>query len=114
MTAYSKNIRAVLLFAGIAGIICLAAVLAKPSYAQLNNQPVRSVRDLWLSQYEGQNMRVTFVTVPTYLGTDLQKTSALKIVEASDAGIVVNFRPSRTVFFPYSQIASIEPIYRSN
>ena len=114
MGSIKKNINVILLGVGIAGVVCIVAILANPSYASLNNEANRSFARPWLSQYERRTVRVTFVTVPSYLGTDLEKTSALRIVEVGQAGIVVTFRPSRTVFFPYSQIASIEPIYRNN
>jgi hypothetical protein len=113
MGFFRKNVKVVLLCVGIASVIYMAIVATRPSYA-VSDQAIRPLRGPWLSQYEGQNVRVTFVSVPTFLGTDLQKTSALTLIEAGNAGIVVSFRPSRTVFFPYCQIAAIEPIYRTN
>lgn len=102
----------VLICAGIAAVAFFATVMVRPSYG--SSAMIRPLSGQWLSQYTGQNVKVTFVSVPTFLETDLQKTSALTLLEAGNAGIVVTFRPSRTVFFPYSQIAAIEPIYRSH
>ncbi len=109
MGTVGKYFKVVLLCAGIMVIISVAAVLARGQ----NFGSFRTGTSIWLSQYEGQNMRVTFVTVPTFLGTDLGKTAALNLLEAGPAGIVVRFRPSRTVFFPYTEIAAIEPIYNN-
>jgi hypothetical protein len=109
MGTVRKNFKVVLLCVGIAAVICVATVIARGQDMGL----IRPHTSMWLSQYEGQNMRVTFITVPTFLGTDLGKTAALNLVEAGPTGIVVRFRPSRTVFFPYSEIAAIEPIYNN-
>ena len=114
MRIFGRNIKMVLLLTGIAAVICLAAISVRPSYAVAGNNSTKLLSGTWLSQYEGHNMRVTFVDVPTYLGAGLSKTSSLKLLEAGSAGIVVTFRPTRTVFFPYSEIAAIEPIYTSN
>jgi hypothetical protein len=65
----------------------------------------------WLSQYEGQTVKITFVSIPSHLGTNISRTSYLRLIEAGESGVVVGFRPNRTVFFPYFQIVSIEPNY---
>ncbi len=109
MEILRKNVKAALLCVCIAVVILFSIAAVRPGYAG----GINSTRS-WLSQYEGENMRITFVSAPSFLETDLQKTSALTLVNAGDAGIVVTFGPKRTVFFPYSQIAGIEPIYRRN
>lgn len=114
MRVVKKNMKAVLLLATIAAVVCIGVVLVRPSYAGMNANTVIPISSVWLSQYVGHTVRVTFVSAPSYLGTDLQKTSSLSLIEVGQAGIVVSFRPSRTVFFSYSQIAAIEPIYRTN
>jgi hypothetical protein len=112
MRIFKKDIKNVLLCMFIAAVIIFMVVLVKPGYARMNTGSVRTWSGSWLSQFEGQNVRVTFVSVPSYLGTNLGQISALQLIEAGQAGVVVGFRPSRTVFIPYSQITSIEPIYR--
>jgi hypothetical protein len=114
MAIIRKNIKTILLLAFIVPLIGFVALSVWPSHAGANTGLVNPPYAPWLLQYVGQNVRVTFVTVPTELGTNLEKTSALKLLEAGQAGIVVTFRPNRTVFFPYSEILSIEPIYNRN
>jgi hypothetical protein len=99
MATFKKNIKAILLCVGLAAVICIAAVLVRPSYAQMGST------GLWLSQYQGEVIRVTFVSAPM----DLDKISALRLVKAEQSGIVVTFGNKRTVFYPYSHIISIEP-----
>ncbi len=111
MATIRKNIKAILFLGFIVPLIGFVVISAWPSYAGTNTGFVNAPTGPWLPQYVGQNVRVTFVTVPVQLGTNFEKTSALKLIEAGDTGIVVTFRPNRTVFFPYSQIMSIEPIY---
>ena len=111
MKILEKNAKTVFLFTVIIVAICITMVLTGPGYARINTNSLNIRTGPWLSQYEDKVVRVTFETVPSYLGTDFSKTTALKIVEAGDAGIVVSFRPNRTVFFPYTQIAAIEPLY---
>ena len=114
MKVLKKNFKIILLCMVISAGIFLALALTRPGYAgMMNDGSFRTWGGTWLSQYEGHVVKVTFVNVPTYLGTDLGKTSALQILEVGQAGIVVTFRPSRTVFLPYSQIAAIEPIYQN-
>ncbi len=111
MAIIRKNVKAIVLLTFIVPLISFAVLSAWPGYAGANTGLVNPPNGPWLLQYVGQNVRVTFVTVPTHLGTNLEKTSALMLLEAGNAGIVVTFRPNRTVFFPYSEILSIEPIY---
>lgn len=111
MSAFRKNRKMILLCAGLAAVICLAVVLARPTYARMSVAPIKAWSGPWLSQYEGQTVKITFVSTPSHLETDLGKISYLQLVEAGPAGIVVKFRPKRTVFFPYSQIVSVEPNY---
>jgi len=111
MATIRKNIKAILVMAFIMPLIGYVVISAWPSYAGTNTGFVNAPTGPWLPQYIGQNVRVTFVTVPAHLGTNFEKTSALKLVDAGNAGIVVTFRSNRTVFFPYFQIISIEPIY---
>ncbi len=112
MRIVTKETKTILLCIIIAAVIFFTVVLTRSGYARMNAGSLKTWSGPWLSQLEGQNVRVTFVTTPTYLGTDLGKIAALQLLEAGQAGIVVAFRPNRTVFFPYSQIAAIEPIYR--
>lgn len=111
MEIIRKNRKLVLLSAFFLPLIGFVVLSAWPSYAAVSNTPSINPNAPWLPQYEGQNVLITFVTVPTHLGTGFQKTSALKLIDVEDSGVVVTFRPNRTAFFPYSQIVSIEPIY---
>jgi hypothetical protein len=111
MKTITKNIKAILLFIGIAAVIFFAGILTRPGYTAMNNNSSRPRIGQWLSQYEGQTVKITFISAPIHIAADLEKISSLTLLEAGQNGIVVTFRPQRTVFFPYSQIISIEPIY---
>ena len=111
MEAFRRNRKLILVCAGFTVVICLAVMLVRPSYAGMNVVPVKPWMDHWLSQYKGQTVKITFVSAPSHLATDLSRISYFRLIEACDAGVVIGFRPNRTVFFPYSQIVSIEPNY---
>ena len=110
MAALRKNKKMILLCAVVAAVICLTVILVRPSSAGLV-KPMMPFSGHWLSQYEGQNVRITFVSAPLHLASDFNRITYLRLIEADETGIVVGFRPQRTVFFPYSQIVSIEPSY---
>ena len=113
MEKIQKNFKVILLCAGFIVVICLALVLARPSYAGTEAGLGKTWKGQWLSQYEGEKVKITFVEAPTYVANDLNKVSYLELIEAGPAGIVVGFRPQRTIFFPYHRILSIEPIYKT-
>ena len=113
MRTVQKKFKVILLCTGFTAVVCLALVLARPTYANTGYEMVKPWSGPWLTQYEGRNVKITFVEAPTYVASDLKKVSTLNLVEAGPAGIVVSFRPERTVFFPYYQILSIEPIYKT-
>jgi hypothetical protein len=113
MKTIQKNFKAVVLCTGFVVVICLAFVLAKPGYAGATNDLGRIWKSQWLSQYEGQRVRVTFVQAPTHIANDLSKTTYLDLIEAGPTGIVIGIKPQRTIFFPYEQIVTIEPVYNT-
>ena len=127
MKTIQKNFKAVVLCTGFVAVICLAFVLTRPGYARANfqnvpaytgtNVPVNDFANIgksqWLSRYEGQRVRVTFVQAPTHIANDINKTTYLDLIEAGPTGIVIGIKPQRTIFFPYEQIVSIEPVYNS-
>lgn len=113
METIRKNFKIILLCAGFMVVICLVLVLARPTYANLGYEMAKTWTGPWLTQYEGQKVKITFVEAPIHVAKDLKKISDLELVEAGPTGIVVGFRPQRTVFFPYYQIMSIEPIYKT-
>ncbi|MBN2591576.1 MAG: hypothetical protein JXA96_17045 [Sedimentisphaerales bacterium] len=119
MRTIQKNFKAVVLCTGFVVVICLAFVLAKPGYAGVNNGNAanidlgRILQAQWLSQYEGKRIRVTFAEAPTHIANDLKKTTYIDLINAGPTGIVVGIKPQRTIFFPYTQIMSIEPVYNT-
>ncbi len=130
MKTIQKNFKAVVLCTGFVVVICLAFVLARPGYAGANlpntsnyagtylpNVPSNDFGSIgkpqWLSQYEGKRVRVTFVQAPTHIANDLSKTTYIDLIEAGPTGIVVGIKPQRTIFFPYEQIVTIEPVYNT-
>jgi hypothetical protein len=84
------------------------AALIPPQEQQVNRQlqPVSEPASFWLSKYEGQLVRTTFATTPP----DLDKIFTTRLVKAEQTGIVLIFGNRRTVFFPYSNIISVEPM----
>jgi hypothetical protein len=76
------------------------------SAIRLQEQPFVEPVTLWLSRYEGQLVRTTFLETPP----DLDKIFTTRLVRAEPTGIVLTFGNRRTVFFPYSNIISIEPM----
>jgi hypothetical protein len=111
MRMIQKNYKAISLCAGFIVVICLVIALTRPGYAGINNNFGKSLNGQWLSQYEGQRVKITFVEAPKHVANDLKKTMYLDLIEAGPTGVVIGLRPQRTVFFPYYQIMSIEPIY---
>jgi hypothetical protein len=111
MITIRKNFKAISLCAGFMVVICFLIVLTRPGYAGMNNGFVKTWNGQWLSQYEGQRVKITFVEAPKHVANDLKKTMYLDLIEAGPTGVVIGLRPKRTIFFPYYQIMSIEPVY---
>ena len=116
MATIQKNFNAIVLCTGFIIVICLAFIASKPGYAGANfanNDMGKIWKAQWLSQYEGQRVRITFVQAPTHIANDLNKTQYLDLVDVGPTGIVIGIRPERTIFFPYTQIVTIEPSYNT-
>ena len=119
MRTIQKNFNAIVLCTGFVVVICLAFINSRPGYAVengTNNNNINFAKALntqWLSQYEGKRVRVTFTEAPTHIANDLKKTTYIDLIDAGPTGIVVGLRPQRTIFFPYSQIVTIEPYYNT-
>ena len=123
MRTIKKNFNAIILCTGFVVVICLAFIISKPGYAVAvangtNTNTSTFVRPMnantnaqWLSQFEGKRVRITFVEAPTHIATDLRKTTYIDLINVGPTGIVVGVRPQRTIFFPYTQIVTIEPTY---
>jgi len=111
MKTIQRNFSAIVLCTGFIIVICLAFIVSKPSYGVANNDLGRIWKTQWLSQYEGKRVRITFTEAPKHIANDLNKTQYLDLVDVGPTGIVVALRPQRTIFFPYSQIVTIEPSY---
>jgi hypothetical protein len=83
-----------------------AVLVPGEQQANERSQPISESMTLWLSRYEGQLVRTTFATTPP----DLDKIFTTRLVKAEQTGIVLIFGNRRTVFFPYSNIISVEPM----
>ena len=109
-----------ILLAALNGIFLFAGKFTSPSLARQESGIARTVPQeqdtqqlqvlseseiSWLSQYEGTLVRTTFVTAPQ----DLDQIFTTRLVKAEQNGIVLTFGNRRTVFFPYSNIISVEP-----
>ncbi len=124
--AKTKNtLKTTIILIALGGTFFLAGKYAIPSQARqqsvlntVSAQPQQNVplsvegstgitpQTYWLSPYEGGAVRVTFVIVPP----DLEKIFTFRLVKAEQTGLVLRFGNKRTLFFPYSNIISVEPM----
>ena len=99
MEKIKSKYRIIILCSVLLAILLIVGVLSRPSYA---NQPSQK---FWLSSYEGKMAVVTFITKPP----EMEQVSRGRLIGVESTGVILRFSGTNNVFYPYSNIISIDP-----
>jgi hypothetical protein len=101
MQTIHNHYKTILICSAVTGLIIFAGLSIKPAQAQIRTG------SHWLSQYDGKIIQVTFNSVPP--GKD--KIEKVRLVLVQSTGIVVKYEGPNAIFYTFSNIIAIDPIY---
>ena len=99
MTMSRRTGRILVAVVALAAVISAVGAFAVPGYGD------ESSRSLWLSQFEGGPVTVTFISAPPEKSRIMQA----KLISAEISGLVLRFPKERDKFFSYACIISVDP-----